>query len=164
MNKQIQSTLRKVNRNMMKSLLELGNLEATVIEEIYTDLEKAIVKSNALLTKPIPIEITQNDSEEAKFNRAFSSFIDKVKAMIKTYYTERFPELPLPKVKIDTGRKYMRIWTDKSCWGFVDRANGNILKPATWKRPAKKHARGNIFDDDQGMSNVGPYGPKYIRG
>jgi hypothetical protein len=36
---------------------------------------------------------------------------------------------------------------------------GDLLKPATWKAPAK-HARGNIMD---GSAQYSVYGPSYIK-
>lgn len=45
---------------------------------------------------------------------------------------------------------------------FIDLHNGDILKPASWKAPAK-HARGNILDADGGLKLIGPYGPAYLR-
>jgi hypothetical protein len=36
---------------------------------------------------------------------------------------------------------------------------GDLLKPATWKAPAK-HSRGNIID---GTAMWGEYGPSYIK-
>ena len=54
-------------------------------------------------------------------------------------------------------------------WAFIDKTNGNILKPATWKAPAK-HARGNIYESpsrdgrkhDDSMQFIGCYGPAYM--
>ena len=40
---------------------------------------------------------------------------------------------------------------------FVEKANGNILKPATYKVPAK-HARGNINSPSCGMEAINNYG------
>lgn len=39
---------------------------------------------------------------------------------------------------------------------------GDILKPATWKAPAK-HARGNLFDANP-LEKCGQYGLEYLRG
>lgn len=39
---------------------------------------------------------------------------------------------------------------------------GDIYKPASFKAPAR-HARGNIFSDDFGVSCMGPYGPAYLK-
>lgn len=72
-------------------------------------------------------------------------------------------------IGIDWGRKYARIWrgqpdkTDRSVHCFVNRENGDILKAASWKKPAK-HARGNVMDRSGRMRSVGPYGANYLRG
>lgn len=39
---------------------------------------------------------------------------------------------------------------------------GDVLKPASWKAPAK-HARGNIFNADNGLSSCDSYGPRYLK-
>lgn len=44
-----------------------------------------------------------------------------------------------------------------SIHAFIDLGNGDVLKPAGVKQPAKK-ARGNLFDDLNGMGQIGPYG------
>ncbi len=49
----------------------------------------------------------------------------------------------------------------KSVWGFVDLSNGDILKAAGWKGPAK-HARGNILKEDFDAANWTLYGPHYL--
>lgn len=74
-----------------------------------------------------------------------------------------------PTLSIDPrGRRYARIVrTDgnkgsRSVHCFVDRTNGNVLKAAGWKGPAK-HARGNIFNADGGSSGVSQYGGTYLR-
>ena len=68
---------------------------------------------------------------------------------------------------MDTGSKNIRIVKElhggRSAWAFVNLNTGDILKPASWKVPAK-HARGSVLEDDYGVSKVGPYGPAYLRG
>ena len=83
-------------------------------------------------------------------------------------------------VVADTGRKFLRIAsTDpdgnmRSVYCFIALVDGNtksmgsysagdIMKPATWKAPAK-HSRGSVFADDFGLSCVGPYGVDYLTG
>ena len=61
---------------------------------------------------------------------------------------------------IARGRKYAKIVNGGSVYCFVDRTNGDILKAASWKAPAK-HARGNIYDADP-LKGVGPYGAAYL--
>ena len=66
------------------------------------------------------------------------------------------------------GRKYAKIITGNtrsnyggSVFCFVDRTNGDILKAASWKAPAK-HARGNVLRADR-LNAVGRYGANYLR-
>ncbi len=52
--------------------------------------------------------------------------------------------------------------TGKSAWAFIDMENGDVLKPAGCKKPAK-HARGNLFDEHQGIEHISAYGPAYLK-
>lgn len=100
-------------------------------------------------------------------------FLTLAQEMIDTYMEFQFPMLPKSTLIIAGGTKYLKIRErrmggsfDKpelrwSSWCFIDLTNGDILRPATYKAPAK-HARGNIFAADFGLSCVGPYGPNYI--
>ena len=68
--------------------------------------------------------------------------------------------------KVEFGRKFARVFVEReggsrSAYCFVDRANGDILKTAGWKGPAKG-ARGNIFAADP-LAGVGRYGAAYLR-
>jgi len=52
------------------------------------------------------------------------------------------------------GRKYIKIVSNKSVWGFIvaddkDKKfrKGDILKPAGWATPARNFARGNVFEN-----------------
>jgi len=60
------------------------------------------------------------------------------------------------------GRKYIRVIRGGSVHCFVDMTNGDVLKAASWKAPAK-HARGNIFNIDHGLGSMGEFGPAYLR-
>ena len=81
---------------------------------------------------------------------------------------KRFPNCEFnSRVAIEGGRKYLKVvkrddMGGGSAWAFVDTTNGDVLKPASWKAPAK-HARGNIFDENNGLGSIGPYGPAYLR-
>jgi hypothetical protein len=99
---------------------------------------------------------------------ALTSFINAAQAMIVAHTAERFPGMEPRLLVEDIGRKYARIWAKYphetsrgSAYCFVDMTNGDILKPATWKAPAK-HARGNIFRGDA-VKAVNPYGTNYLR-
>lgn len=62
-------------------------------------------------------------------------------------------------VTLEEGRKYLRIYANEVTAGtvrhtrivaFINSLTGDILKPATYKAPAK-HARGNVTSDKWGM-------------
>lgn len=61
-------------------------------------------------------------------------------------------------LSLDVGVRYARIVVannaSRSCFGFVDLTNGDVLKSASWKTPAKNFARGNINDADKGCGRI----------
>lgn len=68
-------------------------------------------------------------------------------------------------VSISVGKKYIKILTGHSVWGFVVNTDtdkkfrsGDILKAAGWAAPARNAARGNVFD---GYS-IAWTGPHYL--
>jgi hypothetical protein len=63
--------------------------------------------------------------------------------------------------RMDFLQKRVRIVREDSAHCFVDIATGDVLKAASWKAPAK-HARGNIFDESNGLKWMGPFGPAYL--
>lgn len=65
-------------------------------------------------------------------------------------------------ITVKYGKKYAKVICDTSAWAFIDLSNGDVLKPASWAKPALK-ARANIFSEDYGMSGVTKYGPNYLR-
>lgn len=66
-----------------------------------------------------------------------------------------------PEVSVNYGRRYAKLVTDQGVFCFVDLTNGDVLKAASFRAPAK-HARGNIFDADGGRSAVNAYGANYL--
>jgi len=65
---------------------------------------------------------------------------------------------------IQEGRKYAKIVSSRSVWGFVQMADdnkfkaGDILMAAGWQGPARNAARGNIFED----YDIRWTGPNYL--
>jgi hypothetical protein len=108
---------------------------------------------------------------DLKFGEAFNGFIKAYSAKLEDYDARKFPASSArfaPLVGVDEGSKYMKVWVSrgpgsKSVYCFVNRENGDILKAASWKAPAKG-ARGSIYDADNGMSAMGPYGAVYNNG
>lgn len=103
------------------------------------------------------------------FNEKLESFIEGCQKLINENYSINFKNLTHPVLKLDGGKKYLRIslfrpdgTPDGGVYCFIDTTNGDVLKPASYKAPAK-HARGNIFDNWNGLKHMGPYGPAYLR-
>ena len=101
------------------------------------------------------------------------AWVERCQHLMDKYYAKNFPSLCRQVLVINWGKRYAKIVRtetedgktkpfSKSVWAFVDMTNGNILKPASWKSPAK-HARGNVEDDQEGMGWIGPHGPAYLR-
>ncbi len=67
---------------------------------------------------------------------------------------ERFNE----SLRIDEGKAYYKIIKDGSVHSFIVKQDnkqfkqGDVLKAASWKAPAKNFARGNIISDD--LTNI----------
>tara|TARA_Y100000817_G_scaffold214858_1_gene168925 strand:+ start:113 stop:430 length:318 start_codon:yes stop_codon:yes gene_type:complete len=91
--------------------------------------------------------------------------VDKIRS---AYWNKNFNYKPYTPLKYKKGRKFIKIISENSVWGFVAMADGHIggapykmgdlMKPASWKAPAK-HGRGNILD---GSAKWGFYGPAYL--
>jgi 2-methylcitrate dehydratase PrpD len=78
------------------------------------------------------------------------------------YANERIAEFA-EKIRVEEGRKYLKIITDKCVWGFVvnvddDKkfAKGDILMAAGYNAPARNKMRGNILDDNYVIRWTGP--------
>jgi len=102
----------------------------------------------------------------------FKDFIEGVQSLVNSDFAKHYPTLVPNLITFEEGRRYVRIVSvrrhkdsqtgeikseGRSVWGFVDKTNGDILKAAGWKAPAK-HARGNIFSANpfQGCDWTGP--------
>jgi hypothetical protein len=104
-------------------------------------------------------------------NPIVRDFIYEVNELMVTNYLSRPGAVidNVPKLRVEIGNKFIRIWRGTSCWGFISRVDnpnfrgapirkGDLLKPATWKQPAK-HSRGNIID---GTARWDEWGPLYL--
>ena len=107
------------------------------------------------------------------FNEKLESFLDKLQQNNNTYFQTNFPNLELPKIKIDVGKKYIKVLRDGSVHSFICiedikckkrmYKSGDILKANSWTSPSTTTpARGNIFNEDNGLNGVSVYGARYI--
>jgi hypothetical protein len=116
-------------------------------------------------------EPTVSTAPTQDFEAALAKFLEQAQAMIDAHRTRNFPNIPREVLKPEMGKRYVRVWKNTEqglkehgrgcCYCFVDTTNGNILKPASWKGPAKG-ARGNIYESDA-VKGVTPYGAARAR-
>ena len=103
------------------------------------------------------------------FDTALTTFVAGCQTICDEYH-ERMGFKPFMRsvLSIERGRRYVRVVRadanggSRSVHCFVDTTNGNVLKAASWKAPAK-HARGNIYNEDNGLGCMGEYGAAYLR-
>jgi len=100
------------------------------------------------------------------FGERLNTFLKESQRIVNKNH-EKYKHLTPPTLRLEEGKRYIRIVSDDgphhiSAWGFIDKTNGDVLKAASWKAPAK-HARGNLFDEWNGLKYITPYGPAYLR-
>jgi hypothetical protein len=96
---------------------------------------------------------------------ALTKFVDSVQVMRDEYMGKNFPSLGRVLITVERGKRYAKLVCDdgisRCVHCFVDLTNGDILKAASWKAPAK-HTRGNILSADP-ISAVNAHGANYLR-
>lgn len=95
----------------------------------------------------------------------FDLWLEKVNEQRKEYWDSRYSYKPYEPLKVEKGRKYIKLVGDNSVWGFVSMVDGfnkgvpvkkgDLMMPANWSSPAK-HSRGNIFDGTDSWEYHGP--------
>ena len=90
------------------------------------------------------------EAAQAKVNADYRAFNRNANAD----HIERYS----PKLSGEGGARYIRIVStspdSRSAFGFVDKTNGDVLKAAGWKTPARNFARGNVFDEHKGVGRI----------
>lgn len=90
----------------------------------------------------------------------FISFFEGVEKIYRDYMERSFSALSKEEFSFKEGASYIKISKGGSVHCFVDKKTGDVLKAASWKAPAKG-ARGNIFDGQNGLGRMTPYGTEY---
>jgi hypothetical protein len=98
---------------------------------------------------------------DSKFSEAFATFFAGCVSIYEAH-CDRSGFSHRDTFSWRDGSRYVRVFRSGSAHAFVDKKTGDVLKPASWKAPAK-HARGNIFDSKNGLGWMGEYGPAYLR-
>jgi hypothetical protein len=102
------------------------------------------------------------------FDQALQEWFAGCRKIFDDYLATNFPNNPKETLELKVGPKYVKVIQTRegqdggAVWAFVDKTTGDVLKPASWRAPAK-HARGNIFDEHKGLKYIGPYGPAYLK-
>jgi len=111
-----------------------------------------------------PFDIKSADEVEQGVKKYIDFLTDQAEKSFKKYY----PNLQPPKYDFKRGSRFHKIFREdangssKSVVAFVDKATGDIFKPASWSKPAK-HARGNVKDDATWRGHT-EHGPYYLKG
>lgn len=69
-----------------------------------------------------------------------------------------FPIDPRDDFILKKSRRHIKVLRGKLLYCIVDRITGDVLVPTGKSRTNK--SLGNIFDTDNGLRNLGPYGVK----
>jgi hypothetical protein len=101
-------------------------------------------------------------------NPIVNNFINQLNIQRKDYFVKSGMINQWKELTVEVGNKFIRLWDGGTCWGFISRVDGDLkgapikkgdlLKPASWKAPAK-HSRGNIIDK---TARYSVWGPSYI--
>ena len=116
------------------------------------------------------LPIYDRNFTQEEINFGFVKFLEGVQQLVAEHYANDFPTLTPQEIRVDAGRVYWKLvkhtpgsdrHTSVHC--FVRKADGAILKSATWRAPALNHARGFVTESDFGLHCAGPYGVAYLR-
>ncbi len=104
----------------------------------------------------------------AQVEAATATWMEGCQHIINQHWSRSgYTHAPAPVLAIQKGKRYLRIVNMErgqcaSVYAFIDLENGNVLKPAGFKAPAK-HARGNVLDENNGLKWMSHHGPAYLR-
>ena len=88
--------------------------------------------------------------------------------MLDKHYKTNYPMLTIPTASFSVGKKYARMsvgnTSQRSVLFFINMETGNVLKPSSWKAPAKysEGRLGTVLDDSY-KKYITPYGPVSLK-
>jgi len=102
---------------------------------------------------------THTDTE---FEKALTAWLATAQEIIEVNHERAGYHSPAATLSTMYGRRYVRIvrhdlGPSRSAHCFIDRTNGDVLKAASWKAPAKNFARGNIYTGNAGVTEYGAH-------
>ena len=148
------------------------NLSEEDVEAIETAMANAPAAIAPVQPDPVQPDYSPSAEDIVANARAFAA---EVAAAIEANYRATCPNMVaagvLDSARIELGRKYAKIIrtekrdgkaADRSVFGFIDLSTGDILKAASWAKPAP-HARGNVLDIAGRRKSYTPYGINYLK-
>ena len=116
-------------------------------------------KNESVRNEPMQNQIEQLIQDINADYFAWQTASGKARSEINDRMYDEFVE----GIRVEEGRKYIRIVTQNSVWGFIQKEDcakgfrkGDILKAAGWNAPTKNKARGNIVDGGYSIQWTGP--------
>lgn len=112
------------------------------------------------------LSMTNEITGRPDFDAALANFLKLAQELICSAHERKGYKFPHDVLSTMPGKRYIRVVAERGSGGrsvycFVDTTNGDVLKAAGWKAPAK-HARGNIFAADP-VAGVTEYGGAYLK-
>lgn len=162
----------ELTRDFLQHAIKAGLVEFYDDGESYIEAAPAVTEAPKTLMEVLAPEVTEAPKTWALpvSDEELTAFACGLEEKLSEDRKENYPAITWRQtVIVQRGKKFGRIVvTDGpsvSAFGFIDLSNGDILKTAGWKGPAK-HARGNIRNG--GPANwwngaCGPYGVAYLR-
>lgn len=111
----------------------------------------------------------ENEGDGESFEQALMRFVDGCKRIHDRHIEKMRARKPVEdrtdllarQWRLDRGPRYIRVVRGDIAHCFVDKATGDVLKADGWQRPVKG-ARGNIFDERNGLRWMGAFGPALL--
>ena len=104
-------------------------------------------------------------SPNPNFEPVLNTFVAGCQTIINKSHEEAKFNFPVDNLSVVMGSRYAKVVrqspnaSNLSVYCFIDKTNGDVLKAATFKQPAKG-VRGNIYEDS-GLACMTPYGAAY---
>jgi len=76
-----------------------------------------------------------------EFDKKFKSWCVRSQKIITKYYTTNFPNLDIPVLHTEQGKKYIKIVEGNSVYAFINKENGDVLMTEFDKTTKKTHRR-----------------------
>ena len=155
-------------------LIVSATVNGANVRDILTDADVDAIETAMTNAAAAPVQPDYSPSAE-DIVAAARAFCAEIAAVIEANYRATCPAMVAAGVvescAIEFGRKYAKLirtalihgeTSSRSAFGFVDLATGDILKAASWAKPAAG-ARGNVLDIAGRRNSYTPYGINYLR-